>query len=188
MDNLNSERSNIIDQMQLSLFAHPDLKKSFVSAKLFDKFQRHGGSCLKLADILNERRWPKILPEHRQYLQEFSHFNIIFPIHWYNIPHTLQKWFEDVFVSGFGFGDSFPFEGKTARLVVSAGGKEEDYTSDGKYGKSLKALLSPIRLTLKHLKFNQVDPLYIYSAYKHNDVSIEKLFQNSILRYKSSES
>ncbi|AJJ64488.1 NAD(P)H-dependent oxidoreductase [Yersinia aldovae] len=57
---------------------------------------------------------------------------MMFPFYWYSSPAILSEWQDAVLTYGFAYGSSGDkLQGKPLQLVVSTGGKAQDYTPQG---------------------------------------------------------
>ncbi|XDT33980.1 Flavodoxin-like fold [Nakaseomyces glabratus] len=94
-----------------------------------------------------------------------DHVIFQFPLWWYAMPAIMKGWLDRVFTYGFSFemlpdgGIGGLLKGKTASIIVTAGGSEEQYTSNV----PIEDLLHPILHTL--LKYCGIEPLPTLTFY-----------------------
>lgn len=65
----------------------------------------------------------------QQLLESHDVIVMMFPFYWYSSPAILSEWQDAVLTYGFAYGSSGDrLRGKPLQLVVSTGGKAQDYT------------------------------------------------------------
>ncbi|PKE28590.1 NAD(P)H oxidoreductase [Rahnella sp. AA] len=86
-----------------------------------------------------------------------------FPLYWFNCPPLLKKWLDEVFTYGWAYGSTSGHKLKNRKfaLAVSAGIKEADFVSGGRYQHSLKEILLPFEMTAKYVEANYL-PFYAF--------------------------
>lgn len=137
----------------LVIIGHPDIESSVVNKKWIEEMKLHP-DLFTIHELAKEYPDGVIDIEKEQSLI-MSHGNLIlqFPIHWFNSPHLLKKWLDDVFIDGWAFGKSGNnLKDRKIALAVTAGSKSEDYDKEGRYKYHLEDVLVPFEITAKYCK------------------------------------
>lgn len=136
----------------LIIVAHPSLDTSVVNKRWVDELEKHPD---KYTVHQLYKAYPDETLDIRQEQQLIeAHGNLVlqFPVYWFSSPSLLKKWLDEVFTFGWAYGPDGgdKLAGRKMALAVSAGGRKESYSPNGKYGASLDQLLSPFSTTFHY--------------------------------------
>lgn len=160
----------------LIICIHPDLKNSLINkhwlqelSKYPDKYIIHDlyACCPNMnIDILQEQHL----------LEQYDKIVFQFPFYWFNCPPLLKKWLDEVLTHGWAYGrnSEYKLKDKVIALAVTAGIREEDYQSTGKYQYTLQQLTASFEVTFKYVKALYKPLFAFYGAeYSPSDLEIE---------------
>ena len=95
------------------------------------------------------------------------------PLYWYSCPALLKEWLDKVFVRGFAYGrQAKALEGKNLVSIVSAGGPEETYGSDGSNEYAVQDFLNTFKVTARFCSMVYPPPLIIHNTYRASENEI----------------
>lgn len=147
----------------LIIVTHPKLEKSVVNKRWIEELEKYPEKYI-IHDLHQVYPDGKIDVEKEQRLVE-SVDKIVFqfPFYWFNCPPLLKKWIDDVLTYGWAYGSEsgFKLSGKKIALAISAGIKDEDYQTTGRYKYTLKQLTSPFEITFLYVKADY-QPFYAF--------------------------
>lgn len=156
----------------LIIVTHPELEKSVVNKRWNEELEKYPERYM-IHDLHHVYPNGKIDVDKEQHLVE-SVDKIVFqfPFYWFNCPPLLKKWIDEVLTHGWAYGSSsgFKLAGKKIALAISAGIKDEDYQSSGRYKYTLQQLTSPFEITFLYVKADYQSFYAFYGAeYSPND-------------------
>ena len=93
----------------------------------------------------------------------------LFPFYWYSAPALMKLWEDAVFTPGWAYGDGASIAGKRMLLAVKTGGAEDMYTTGGRHGATMDALLLPYRTTARYLGLDYEEPFVVHGSSKAID-------------------
>jgi putative NADPH-quinone reductase len=98
-----------------------------------------------------------------------------FPLNWYNVPHRLKKYIDELFVMGWFYGDKYKLEGKTLTYATSGYGTAEWYAAGGYNGFSVDELLRNLQVLATFGKMKYTSGLSLLGCWNGAGISEEKL-------------
>jgi glutathione-regulated potassium-efflux system ancillary protein KefG len=149
----------------LILFAHPALEKSRVNRHLVEAVcELEGVTFIDLYDAYPEfdvdvRREQELLLAHEIFVLQH-------PFYWYSTPALFKQWQDLVLEHGWAYGsEGTALHGKMALSVITTGGKEEAYQSDGHNRFTMKQLLAPIQQTANLCGVEYLPPFLVHGTH-----------------------
>ena len=86
----------------------------------------------------------------QQLVEEHDGLVLQFPIYWYNCPHLLKKWLDEVLEFNWAYGpEGHALNNKPVALVVTTGADESQYHNKGA---TMNEVLTPFKMTFGHTK------------------------------------
>ena len=149
----------------LIIVTHPTLEKSLVNKRWIEELEKYPEKYI-VHDLHKAYPDEKIdVDEEHRLLDAVDKVVLQFPFYWFNCPPLLKRWIDEVLNHGWAYGkdSGYQLEGKKISLAVSAGIKEEDYRSTGRYKYTLEQLTSPFEITFLYVKADY-QPLYAFYA------------------------
>lgn len=149
----------------LVVITHPTLEKSLINKRWIEELEKYPEKYI-IHDL--HKAYPDeaidVEKEH-QLLESVDKVVFQFPFYWFNCPPLFKKWIDSVLNHGwaYGKGSGYKLEGKKMALAISAGIKEEDYQTDGRYKYTLEQLTSPFEITFLYVKADY-QPFYAFYA------------------------
>jgi glutathione-regulated potassium-efflux system ancillary protein KefG len=149
----------------LILFAHPAMEKSRVNIHLAQAVK--GIEGVHFHDLYQEYPDFHIDVDREQELL-LQHDVIIFhhPFFWYSTPAILKEWQDLVLEHGWAYGSQgTALKGKIFMNVITTGGKEAAYNSEGYNKFTMRQLLSPLELTANLCKMVFLPPFVVHGTH-----------------------
>jgi glutathione-regulated potassium-efflux system ancillary protein KefG len=149
----------------LILFAHPALEKSRVNKHLTEAIQ--GIEGVYFHDLYQVYPDLHIDIEREQELL-LEHDIIIFhhPLFWYSTPAILKQWQDLVLEHGWAYGSQGnALQGKIFMNVITTGGKEIAYHTEGRNHFTVRQLLAPIEQTANLCKMIFLAPFLVHGTH-----------------------
>lgn len=159
----------------LVIFAHPYFEYSNANVELIKAYD--GAENLVFRDLYEE--YPDFHIEtfkERKRIREYERLVFHFPLIWFSVPPLLKLWIDEVFDISWNLEKNHPLQNKDAIIVVTVGGKPENYLPNGMYETSVEDLLKPLTLSLK---VNQIDVKEFITIYNADDLTKEELSQHA---------
>lgn len=159
----------------LIVVAHPNLKDSVINkkwmtevAKYPDLYTVHSLYQTYTDGVIDVEREQRLIEQHDSIILQF-------PVYWFNSPPLLKQWLDEVFTYGWAYGSTsgHKLRGRKFALAVSAGIKENDLSSDGRYQHSMQEILLPFEMTAKYVGAHYL-PFYAFYGAEH-EVTDEQL-------------
>jgi glutathione-regulated potassium-efflux system ancillary protein KefG len=150
----------------LIIFAHPVLEKSRVQARLIRHL--HALSGISFHDLYQSYPDFDINVEREKSLL-LSHDVIIWqhPFYWYSAPAILKQWMDLVLEHGWAYGrQGHMLKGKRAMNVISTGGTEAAYQTDGRNRFPIRTLLSPFDQTAHLCHMSYCPPFVVHGTHR----------------------
>ena len=156
----------------LVLFAHPYFEHSTTNVRLLECYDDMDNVTFR--DLYEDYPDFHIQPfRERKRIVEYERIIFHFPIIWFGLPPLLKLWIDEVFdmrwISENGINI---LSGKDALIITSVGGRESNYSSEGKYKTEVEELLSGLKVCL-HV--NNIDLKKIHIIYTADNLSEEEL-------------
>ncbi len=157
------------------LFAHPYFEHSTTNVRLLECYDELDNVTFR--DLYEDYPDFHIQPfRERKRIVEYDRIIFHFPIIWFGLPPLLKLWIDEVFdmrwVSENGINI---LSGKDALIITSVGGREVNYTKEGKYETEVEELLSGLKVSLKVNNINLKKIHIIYNADNLNDTELNLL-------------
>ena len=149
----------------LILFAHPAMEKSRVNVHLTEAVK--GLEGVYFHDLYQE--YPEFhidVKKEQELLME--HDVIIFhhPFFWYSTPSLLKEWQDLVLEHGWAYGSQGnALNGKLFLNVITTGGKEIAYHTEGYNRFTVRQLLSPLEQTANLCKMIFLAPFIVHGTH-----------------------
>ncbi len=153
----------------LVVIAHPTLSSSRLNAALIEALTKTDAAVVH--DIYEAYPDGIIDVAAEQQLAE-AHDRIIFqfPLTWYSCPPFLSTWLVEVYKRGWAYGPGGrALNFKTFGVAVTAGSNGRDYTSEGRYHRTLEEVLIPFELLARHSGMHYLAPFAITAAREITD-------------------
>lgn len=156
----------------LVLFAHPYFEHSTTNVRLLECYEAMDHVTVR--DLYEDDPDFHIQPfRERKRIVEYERIIFHFPIIWFGLPPLLKLWIDEVFdmrwISENGINI---LSGKDALIITSVGGRESNYSSEGKYKTEVEELLSGLKVSL-HV--NSIDLKKMHIIYNADNLSEEDL-------------
>jgi glutathione-regulated potassium-efflux system ancillary protein KefG len=161
----------------LILFAHPALERSRVHTQLLHAIKELPG--LTLQDLyeaypdlnVNIDREQALLLQHDIIL--FQH-----PFYWYSSPAIVKQWQDLVLEHGWAYGRTgTALRGKFMGNVISTGGPQSGYSSEGPHHHTMTQFLAPFRQTANLCNMTYLPPFVIHGTHKLDAPAIARYSQ-----------
>ncbi len=158
----------------LVIFAHPFMERSRVNIKL--------EAAIQDLPHVDMRALYDLYPDYsidsltEQAVVE-AHDVVVFqyPLYWYTMPALLKEWLDQVFVSGWAYGQGGDkLNGKGLTCALSTGGSAEAYTPAGDHGHALEAFLLPLVRTAAFSGMTWHAPFVVHDAHNLADSALEQ--------------
>jgi glutathione-regulated potassium-efflux system ancillary protein KefG len=150
----------------LILFAHPALHKSRVNRHLIAAVRDLPG--VKLHDLYEE--YPDLFIDVDREQRLLTEHDVIVwhhPFYWYSCPALLKEWLDLVLEYGFAYGDTgTALRGKQALTVITTGGPQDSYRSDGFNQYTIEQLLAPFAQTARLCGMEYLPPHVIHGTHR----------------------
>jgi len=161
----------------LVVLAHPHLAESKINRRLIDCAAHMPG--VRVHDLYEHYPGFKIDVKKEQALIEgFDTIVLQHPLYWYSCPALLKEWLDKVFVRNFAYGKhGKSLEGKRLLSIVSAGGPEETYATDGSNEQSVRDFLKAFEVTAKFCNMRYPEPLILHNTYRASEDEISNHLQ-----------
>ncbi len=148
----------------LILFAHPSINRSEVNWPLAQATRQIPG--ITFVDLYAE--YPTLdINVDREQQRLLDHDIIVFmhPLYWYSTPSILKEWQDLVLEHGFAYGhEGTALHGKVFFNVISMGGPEEAYSSEGFQHFTIRELLHPLEQMAALCGMLYLPPFTLFSA------------------------
>ena len=155
----------------LVIFAHPYFEYSNSSVELIKVYQDVKNLTFK--DLYEEFPDFHITTfRERKRIRDYERLVFHFPLIWFSIPPLLKLWIDEVFDMTWTMKTDHPLQNKDAIIIVTIGGKKENYTENGMYGTTIEELLKSLTLSLK---VNQIDVKELITIHDADDLTKAEL-------------
>lgn len=151
----------------LVLFAHPALQKSKVNRELIRVPKAL--PFVTFHDLYEEYPDFQIdVPQEQELLTQHDIIVFQHPFYWYSCPALLKEWIDLVLTYGFAFGShGVALKDKYWLQVVTTGGSEHTYRSDGMNRFTMAELLAPFNQTAHLCHMQYLAPFVFHGTHRH---------------------
>lgn len=159
----------------LVIFAHPYYEYSTANVELVKAYE--GTDNLHFKDLYEEYPDFHIATfRERKRIKDFERLIFHFPLIWFGLPPLLKLWIDEVFDMKWTAESDHPLLNKDAIIIVTVGGKEENYSEEGLYETTIQDLMKPLTLSLK---VNSIDVKKIIAVHDADDLKTNELSEFS---------
>jgi glutathione-regulated potassium-efflux system ancillary protein KefG len=156
----------------LILFAHPGYHRSHANKALLQALRKMEG--VTIHDLY--QHYPNMFIDVAQEQQLLLEHDIIIfqhPLYWYSSPAIIKEWMDQVLEYGFAFGpDGHALKDKALLSVITTGGSQESYTSQGHNRRAVIEYLLPFKQTAWLCGMRYLPPFVLYSYHTIQDVRL----------------
>lgn len=149
----------------LILFAHPLFEKSRIHNALVKSIPASGN--ITFHDLYE--KYPDFnvrIAHEKTLLLEHDIIILQHPFYWYSIPPLLKQWIDLVLEFGWAYGaGGEALRDKIIFNVVSSGGTEEAYSSEGRNRFTIRQFLAPIEQTALLCHMNYIAPFVVHGTH-----------------------
>lgn len=149
----------------LILFAHPALEKSRVNKHLTEAVR--GIEGVYFHDLYQV--YPDFhidVDREQELLTQHDIIILHHPFFWYSTPAILKEWQDLVLEHGWAYGSQGnALQGKLFMNVITTGGKEIAYHSEGRNHFTVRQLLAPLEQTANLCKMTFLAPFLIHGTH-----------------------
>ena len=147
----------------LIIFAHPHFEYSHANVELVKAYDNLENVDFK--DLYEEYPDFHIASfRERKRIREYERLVFHFPLIWFTCPPLLKLWIDEVFDIKWMAEQNHPLQNKDAFIIVTLGGKEENYSPDGLYNTTVPELMKFLILSLKVNGIEVKEILAIHNA------------------------
>lgn len=147
----------------LVVFAHPHFEYSHANAELIKAYGDFPEVDIK--DLYEEYPDFHIASfRERKRIRHYERLIFHFPLIWFTSPPLLKLWMDEVFDIKWLTEEDNPLKNKDALIIVTIGGKEENYTEKGLYETTVSDLMKFLTLSLKVNSIEVKEILAIHNA------------------------
>lgn len=156
----------------LVLFAHPYFEHSTTNVRLLKCYDDLDNVTFR--DLYQDYPDFHIQPfRERKRIVEYDRIIFHFPIIWFGLPPLLKLWIDEVFdMRWISENELNILSGKDALIITTVGGKESNYTIEGKYKTGVEELLSGLRVSLD---VNNIELKKLHIIYNADDLNEKEL-------------
>lgn len=152
----------------LIIVAHPNLEKSVINKRWVEELEKYPKKYI-VHNIYTTYPNENIdVAKEQELIESVDNVILQFPFYWFNCPPLMKKWIDKVLSHGWAYGanSGYKMSTKKVALAVSAGIKDEDYQTEGRYKYTLKTLTSPFEITFLYVKADY-KPLFTFYGAEH---------------------
>lgn len=153
----------------LVLFAHPRLERSRANRALLQRFPKH--KHITFHDLYEA--YPELDVDVRREQALVSDHDILVlhhPFYWYSMPPLLKQWVDLVYSFGWAYGPGgTALQGKTCFHVLTSGGNEQAYSTEGFHGHTLREFMLPLERTATLCGMTWLPPFAVQGSNKLDD-------------------
>jgi glutathione-regulated potassium-efflux system ancillary protein KefF len=172
----------------LVLVAHPNLQHSRVNTQLLQAAARAAPGRVEVRDLY--ALYPDFLVDVAAEQAALAQAQLVVwqhPVHWYGMPPLMKLWLDEVFAFGWAYGPGGnALRGKDLWLVLSTGGPEASYRSDGYNRYFFDAFLPPYDQTAALAGMRLLPPLLLHAAHQVDDAAVDQhadLYSQRLVSY-----
>ncbi|HEY6134847.1 MAG TPA: NAD(P)H-dependent oxidoreductase [Rubrivivax sp.] len=158
------------------LVAHPDLQHSRANRQLMRAAALAPPGRVAVRDLY--ALYPDFLVDVAAEQAALAEARLVVwqhPLHWYGMPPLMKLWLDEVFSFGWAYGPGgTALRGKDLWLVLSTGGPESSYRSDGYNRYFFDAFLPPYDQTAAVAGMRLLPPLLLHAAHRVDDAAVDE--------------
>lgn len=153
----------------LVIVAHPDLSRSRINAAWTNALRSDGRATVRiLTDTLNGYAFDTAAEQEA--LAAHDRIVLQFPFRWYSVPPILKTWLDQVLERGWAYGPGgHALRGKELTVAVSTWSRATDYTTEGRYRRTMSELLSPFEVTALRVGMTYRPGFYLHDVGAFSD-------------------
>jgi glutathione-regulated potassium-efflux system ancillary protein KefF len=156
------------------LVAHPDLQHSRANRQLMRAAAATTPGRVEVRDLY--ALYPDFLVDVAAEQAALAAARLVVwqhPLHWYGMPPLMKLWLDEVLAFGWAYGPGgTALRGKDLWLVLSTGGPEASYRSDGYNRYFFDAFLPPYDQTAAVAGMRLLPPLLLHAAHRVDDAAV----------------
>jgi glutathione-regulated potassium-efflux system ancillary protein KefF len=157
------------------LVAHPDLQHSRANRQLMRAAAATTPGRVEVRDLY--ALYPDFLVDVAAEQAALAAAQLVVwqhPLHWYGMPPLMKLWLDEVLAFGWAYGPGgTALRGKDQWLVLSTGGPESSYRSDGYNRYFFDAFLPPYDQTAAVAGMRLLPPLLLHAAHRVDDAAVD---------------
>lgn len=173
----------------LVIVAHPNLTRSRVNQRWVQELRQNSDATIRiLAETIANGHFD--VPSEQQVLEAHDRIIWQFPFYWYNCPPILKTWIDNVLEHGWAYGPGgTALEGKELGLAISTWSRPQDYTSEGKYHRTMEELTSPFESIAKRVGMEYKPGFFLNGVGDHSDEQLDRNAKGYVawIKYSSAE-
>ncbi|HRH70080.1 MAG TPA: NAD(P)H-dependent oxidoreductase [Flavobacteriales bacterium] len=158
----------------LVLFAHPRLEKSRTNKALLRRFPKH--KDITFRDLYE--LYPDFNIDVRKEQALLTGHDIVVwhhPFYWYSAPPLLKQWIDLVLAFGWAYGPGgTALKGMSVFQVLTTGGPQQAYSSEGFHGSTMHEFLRPMQRTVTLCGMNWIPPFVVHGTHQLGDAELER--------------
>ncbi|NRA48600.1 MAG: NAD(P)H-dependent oxidoreductase [Phaeodactylibacter sp.] len=161
----------------LILFAHPRFEQSRTNKVLVQNIQDMEGVTFN--DLYE--RYPNFhidISYEKELLEEHDAIIWHHPFYWYSCPPLMKQWIDLVLEYGWAYGPGGnALEGKKCLQIITAGGSEKVYSSEGRNVYSINEFLRPFEQTARLCHMEYLTPFAVMGTHRLTPDDLNKFAQ-----------
>lgn len=161
----------------LVIVTHPDIGKSVINKRWIEEMNKY-------PERFFVHQLHQVYPDdeidvqaEQRLVEQFDKIVFQFPYYWFNCPHLLKKWLDQVLIHGWAYGSKsgYKMQGKKIVLAISLGVEQDELSQSGIYKYPLDELTRPFELSFEYVKAIYHPPFAFYGMeYNVSDAHIEQ--------------
>jgi glutathione-regulated potassium-efflux system ancillary protein KefF len=175
----------------LVIHAHPRPSQSIVTQSMLRMFEAAGDTEIRPLYELYPDFDIDVATEQKA-LSQSSLVVWLAPVYWYSVPALLKHWMDQVLAYGWAYGPGGDaLQGKSAWLVMSAGGTRADYSATGVHQRPAADFVPPLEQTARFCGMRWMKPHIEYGGHDHSRAelascthSLEQQLANHLADYR----
>jgi len=161
----------------LVIAIHPNINESVINKRWIEELKKYPDRFL-VHQLHQEYPDDEIDVQAEQRLvEQFDKIVFQFPYYWFNCPHLLKKWLDQVLTHGWAYGSksAYKMQGKKIALAISLGVEQDELSQSGIYKYPLDELTRPFELSFEYVKADYRQPFAFYGMeYNVSEAHIEQ--------------
>ncbi len=161
----------------LVIVTHPNINESVINKRWIEELKKYPDRFL-VHQLHQAYPNDEIDVQAEQRLvEQFNSIVLQFPYYWFNCPHLLKKWLDQVLSHGWAYGSKsgYKMQGKKIALAISLGVEQDELSQSGIYKYPLDELTRPFELSFEYVKADYRQPFAFYGMeYNVSEAHINK--------------
>ncbi|MGL6261287.1 glutathione-regulated potassium-efflux system ancillary protein KefG [Vibrio sp. WXL210] len=155
-------------QRVLVIYAHPESEQSIANQAAIEAISDLDHVTIHDLYAVYPDFFIDVKVEHQLLIE---HDVIVFqhPLYMYSCPALMKEWLDRVLGKGFAFGGDCALAGKVWRNVITTGGKQEAFGTQGYNKYPMEQILQPFELVASLCLMDWIEPLVLYWAHNVSD-------------------